>query len=76
MVVPLKDKKVVSIVNAFQSILIDIIYDIINYRTIKIKPIDVKDNTYINTDKEVNDTDPKLRVGDHVRISKYEHIFV
>ena len=76
MVVPLKDKKVVSIVNAFQSILIDIIYDIINHRTIKIKPIDVKDNTYINTDKEVNDTDPKFRVGDHVRISKYEHIFV
>ena len=40
------------------------------------KPIDVKDNTYINFDKEVNDNDPKLKVGDHVRISKYKNIFV
>ena len=38
--------------------------------TIKIKPIDVKDNTYINIDKEVNDKDPKFQIGDHVRISK------
>ena len=34
------------------------------------KPIDVKYNTYINIDKEVNDKDPKFKVGDHVRISK------
>ena len=34
-------------------------------------PIDVKDNTYINIGKEVNDKDP----GDHVRIPKYENIF-
>ena len=33
------------------------------------KPIDVKDNTYINIGKEVNDKDPKLKVGDHERIS-------
>ena len=45
------------------------------HRTIKMKPIDVKDNTYINTDKEVNDKDPKFIVGDHVRILKYESIF-
>ena len=25
--------------------------------------------------KEVNDKDPKFKVGDHVRISKYKHIF-
>ena len=34
----------------------------------------IKDNTYINTDKEVNDKDPKFKVGDHVRISKYKNI--
>ena len=46
------------------------------YRTtIKIKPIDVKDNTYINVDKEINNKDPKFKVGDHVRISKYKKIF-
>ena len=43
--------------------------------TIKMKPIDVKDNTYINIGKEVNNKDPKFKVGDHVRISKYKYIF-
>ena len=38
-------------------------------------PIDIKDNRYINLDKEVNDKDPKLKVGDHVRISKYKKNF-
>ena len=39
------------------------------------KPTDVKDNTYIDFGKEVNDNDPKFKVGDHVRISKYKNIF-
>ena len=39
------------------------------------KPIDVKDNTYIDSVKAVNDKDPKLKVVDHVRISKYKNIF-
>ena len=34
--------------------------------TIKIKPVDVKDNTYIDFGKEVNDKDPKFKIGDHV----------
>ena len=45
------------------------------HRAIKMKPIDIKDNTYINIDKEVNDKDLKFKVGDHVRISKYKNIF-
>ena len=45
------------------------------HRTIKIKPADVKDNTYIDFNKKVNDKDPKFKVGDHVRISKYKNIF-
>ena len=45
------------------------------HTTIKMKPIDVKDNTYINTDKEINNKGPKFKVGDHVRISKYKNIF-
>ena len=44
------------------------------HRTIKMKPVDVKDNTYIDFKKEVNDKDPKFKVGDHVRISKYKNI--
>ena len=39
------------------------------------KLTDVKGNTYINNDKEVNDKDPKFKIGDHVRISKYKNIF-
>ena len=45
------------------------------HTTIKMKPIDVKDNTYINTDKEINYKYPKFKVGDRVRISKYKNIF-
>ena len=45
------------------------------HTTIKMKPIDVKDNTYINTDKEINNKDPKFKVDDRVRISKYKNIF-
>ena len=45
------------------------------HRTIKMKPADVKDNTYTDFNKEVNDKDPKLKVGENVRISKYKNIF-
>ena len=38
------------------------------------KPIDVNNNTYIKIDKKVNGKDPKFKVGDHVRISKYKNI--
>ena len=59
---------------------IDKLDDIVNednntyHRTIKVKPVDVKDNTYIDSSKEVNDKDPKFKFGDHVRISKYKNI--
>ena len=39
------------------------------------KPVDVNDNTYIDFKKEVNNKDPKFKVGDHVIISKYKNIF-
>ena len=64
-----------------KNVYIDKLDDIMNeynntyHTTIKMKPIDVKYNTYINTDKEVNDKDRKFKVGDHVRISKYKSIF-
>ena len=43
---------------------------------IKMKPVDVKDNKYMDFKKEVNDKNPKFKVLDHVRISKYKNIFV
>ena len=39
------------------------------------KPADVKDNTYVDFKKEANDKDPKFKVGDHVRSSKYKNVF-
>ena len=37
---------------------------------IKMKPVDVKSNTYIDSSKEINNKDPKFRIGDIVRTSK------
>ena len=45
------------------------------HRSIKMKPVDIKDNTYIDFEKEVNDKDPKFKIGDYGRISKYKNIF-
>ena len=77
----LKNKIYKYITSISKNVYIDKLDDIVNeynntyHRTIKMKPIDVKDNTYINIDEEVNDNDPKFKVGDHVRISKYKNIF-
>ena len=45
------------------------------------KLVDAKDNTHIDSMelrsiKEINDKDPKFKVGDHVGISKCKTIFV
>ena len=63
--------------NVYINKLDDIVdeYNNTYHRTIKMKPVDVKDNTYIDFKKEVNDKDPNFKVGDHVRISKYKNIF-
>ena len=60
--------------NMYIDKLDDIVNEYINtyHRAIKMKPVDVKDNTYIDSNKEVNDKDPKFKVVHHVRISKYK----
>ena len=61
-----------------KKVYIDKLDDIVNefnntyHRAIKMKPVDVNDNTYIDFEKEVNNKDPKFKIGDHVRISKYK----
>ena len=65
-----------------KNVYIDKLDDIVNeynntyHKTIKMKPIDVKDNTYINIGKGVNDKDPEFKLGDHLTISKYKNIFL
>ena len=77
----LKSKIYKYMTSISKNVYIDKLNDIVNeynntyHTTIKMKPIDVKDNTYINTDKEINNKDPKFKVGDRVRISKYKNIF-
>ena len=64
-----------------KNVYFDVLDDIVNkynstvHRTIKIKPIDFKDNTYVDSKKEVNNKDPKFKVGDYVKISKYKKLF-
>ena len=45
------------------------------HSTIKMKPVNVKDNTCIDSDEKSNGNDSKFKVADQVRISKYKNIF-
>ena len=45
------------------------------HRTTKMKPSDVTSDSYAEYSKDSNEKDPKFKVGDHVRISKYKNIF-
>ena len=77
----LKSKIYKYMTSVSKNVYIDKLNTIVNksnntyHSTIKMTPIDVKDNTYINTNKEINYKDPKFKVGDYVRISKYKNIF-
>ena len=60
-----------------KNVYIDKLSDMVkkyNNSTIKMKPVDVRSSTYMGFNKENNKEDPKFRVGDHVRISKYKNI--
>ena len=63
--------------NVYFDVLDDIVrkYNNSYHRTIKMKPIDVKSDSFAEYNEESNEKDPKFKVGDHVRISKYKNIF-
>ena len=73
----LKNKIYKYMTSISKNVYIDKLDDIVNeynntyHGTIKMKPIDVKDNTYTGFGKEVNDNDPRFKLGDRIRISKY-----
>ena len=57
---------------------LDYIFDRYNntvHRTIKIKPIDVTGDSYVEYNEGSNKKDPKFKVNDHARTSKYKNIF-
>ena len=59
----------------------DVLDDIVNkynntvYRTIKMKRIYVTSDSYVEYNEDSNEKDPKFKVGDRARISKYKNIF-
>ena len=77
----LKTKNYKYTISISKIVYIDKLDDIVNkydnkyHIAIKMKPVNVKNNTYIESNKEVNDRDSKFKVGDHVKMSKYKNIF-
>ena len=63
--------------NVYFDVLDDTVkkYNNTYHSTIKMKSIDVKDNNFTKYIEESNEKDPKFKIGDHVRISKYQNIF-
>ena len=64
-----------------KNVYIDKLKDIVNkhkntyHSTIKMKPVDIKSNTFIDSCKEINHKDHKFKVGDNVKIPKYKNMF-
>ena len=77
----LKNKIFKDMTAISKNIYFDVLDDIVNkykntiHRTIKIKPIDVTDDSFPEYNEESNKRNPKFKVGDHVRISKYKNNF-
>ena len=77
----LKNKIFKHMTAVSKNVYFDVSDDIVNkynnavHRTIKIKPIDITSGSLAEYDENSNEKDPKFKVGDHVRISKYKDIF-
>ena len=77
----LKNKIFKHMTAVWKSIYFDLLDDIVNkynmtvHRTIKMKTIDVASDSYAEYNKDSNEKDPKFKVGDHVKISKYKNFF-
>ena len=77
----LKNKIFKNITAISKNFYFDLLDDIVNkynntvHRTIKMKPIDVTDDSYDGYNEDSNKKSPKFKYGDHVRISKYKNIF-
>ena len=63
--------------NVCLNVLDDIVdeYNNTYHKTIKMKPIDAGDDSFAEYNEKSNEKDPKFKVGDHVRISKFKNVF-
>ena len=77
----LKNKIFKHMAAILKNVYFDVLDDIVDkynntiHKTIKMKPIDVTGDSYAKYNENSNKKDPKFKVGDHVRISKYKNIF-
>ena len=77
----LKNKIFRHMTTISKNVYVDVLNDIVNrynntvHRTIKMKPIDVTNDSYVEYNEGFNKKGPKFKVNDHVRISKYKNIF-
>ena len=63
--------------NVYFDVLDDIVdeYNNAYHKTIKMMPIDVGDDSFAEYNEESNEKDPKFKIRDHVRISKFKNAF-
>ena len=63
--------------NVYFDVLNDIVdkYNNTYHRTIKMKPIDAKSDSYAEYNVDSHEKGPKFQVDGHLRISKYKNIF-
>ena len=77
----LKNKFSKYMTSISKNVYIDKLDDILNkynntyHTTIKMKIVHVKPNTYIDSSNEINNKDPKFKIGYIVEISKYKNVF-
>ena len=77
----LKNKIYKHMTVASKNVYFDVLDDIVDkynntyHKTIKMKPIDIKSDSFAEYNEESNEKDPKFKVGDHVRISKFKNVF-
>ena len=77
----LKNKIFKHLTTISKNVYIDVLNDIVNkynntvHRNIKMEPIYVTGDSYVEYNEEFNKKGPKFKVNDHVRISKYKNIF-
>ena len=64
-----------------KNVCFDVLDDIVDkysnryHKTIKMKPIDIKSNSYAEYNVDSNEKDPKFKIGNYVQISSYKNIF-
>ena len=79
---PLQNKLFKHMATVSKSVYFDMLDDIINkcnntvHRTIKMKPIDVRSDSYAEYNEDSSEKEPKFEFADYVRLWKYKLIFV